>query len=229
MFNHIPFLKQSIALGVSVLLSILLLIFRIFYSSKITYIFLLWNLFLAIIPYVLTLFIFSLSHRANSKINFYFLVFIWLLFYPNSLYVITDFIHLKKRHNIPLWYDSILIFSFVWNGIFLGFFSLRINHLVVEKEFSKYLGWIFSFCVLGLSSVGIYLGRFLRFNSWDVFHNPKIFFVNLFQVLSNPKYPFTDMGIILILFVFYGFAYVTLVNFIELKNEALGNRQGYLK
>jgi uncharacterized membrane protein len=97
---------------------------------------------------------------------------VWLLFIPNSFYIITDLFHLIHVRSAPKWFDLLLIFSFAWNGIVCGLISLR----RVEQALSLLKGKSFSivlvFAVMWLCAFGIYIGRFLRFNSWDIITDP---------------------------------------------------------
>jgi uncharacterized membrane protein len=96
----------------------------------------------------------------------------WLLFIPNSFYIITDLVHFTHIRTAPKWFDLLLIFSFAWNGILCGIISLRrVESLMIllrGKQFSVFL----VFVVMWLCSFGIYIGRFLRYNSWDIITNP---------------------------------------------------------
>jgi uncharacterized membrane protein len=96
----------------------------------------------------------------------------WLLFFPNAAYIVTDMVHLKTRDPIPRWFDWILITAYTWTGLFLGYVSLTLLHLRVRGAFGRMTGWGFVAAMLGLGSFGIYVGRFFRWNSWDVFTRP---------------------------------------------------------
>jgi uncharacterized membrane protein len=96
----------------------------------------------------------------------------WLLFFPNAAYIVTDLIHLKTRDPIPRWFDYILITAYAWTGLFLAYISLTMLHHRVRAAYGPFAGWVFATAMLGLGSFGIYVGRFLRWNSWDVFTRP---------------------------------------------------------
>jgi uncharacterized membrane protein len=96
----------------------------------------------------------------------------WLLFFPNAAYIVTDMVHLKSRDPIPRWFDYILITAYAWTGLVLGYVSLTLLHYRVRAALGRAAGWGFVALMLGLGSFGIYLGRFLRWNSWDVFARP---------------------------------------------------------
>jgi uncharacterized membrane protein len=126
---------------------------------------------LAWIPYGLSEAI--LSKKRKNLFFIGLLFFSWFIFYPNSLYIVTDLIHLGiKRDAAPLWFDFIMISVFSWTGILLGFFSLHSFQQWIQKKFGKIQGWLLVGVMIFLSSFAIYLGRFLRWNSWDILANP---------------------------------------------------------
>lgn len=134
------------------------------------FLFLNWNLFLAIVPWAIS----TTLILKNSKtiLPLLFLVLIWLLFFPNSPYILTDLFHLKARNTAPIWFDFILIFSFAWTGLMYGFVSLMDIIALMKKRLGNVTINIVTILFLFLSSFGIYLGRYLRWNSWDILQNP---------------------------------------------------------
>jgi uncharacterized membrane protein len=201
-----------LTLFISSWFSTFILGFRIYYSGYITYLFLIWNLFLAWIPYLITLFLVIYGQKISSKLVIGFLIITWLLFFPNSPYIITDLFHFNKRPHIPLWFDLVLIYSFAWNGIILGFLSLIDMHNFIRKNANEWIGWLFVFSSLFLGSFGIYLGRYERFNSWDVVTNPFGLLSDILEKFSHPFSPAT-LTAISITILFSGFlmvAYFTL-------------------
>jgi uncharacterized membrane protein len=97
---------------------------------------------------------------------------LWLIFFPNAPYLLTDLQHLSNAGGeIPVWYDVILLVWFVFTGLFLGMVSLFLMQEIVRREFGRWFGWGFVLAVAGLSSIGVYMGRFLRWNSWDILGN----------------------------------------------------------
>lgn len=201
--------------------SFVLVIFRIYYSSSLRFVFLNWNLLLAWIPYLI-----SIAAVANEMKNrkFYktgMLISLWLLFFPNALYIFTDLFHLKQSNNMPLWYDLILIFSFTWNGFLLGFLSLHNIHSILSKRTNNKFGWIIITAFMTLSSFGVYLGRYLRWNSWDILFN----FSNVISDISDRIfYPFAHMrstGITIVFTAFMMMIYISMkmVLFEDLNSE----------
>ncbi|MCZ7669429.1 MAG: DUF1361 domain-containing protein [Chloroflexi bacterium] len=106
--------------------------------------------------------------------------------FPNTIYLVTDLMHLRPRMAVPIWYDAIMLFAFALTGLMLGLLSLYFVHAVVESHFGATVGWLFVLATAVLGGVGVYIGRFLRWNSWDVFANPLTLFNDLVYNLFNP-------------------------------------------
>lgn len=164
----LQFIRASKRLLPSLLFSFILIVFRVAWSATPTYLFLLWNLLLAAIP----LFFSSLAANAGRfAARCYALL--WLLFFPNSMYIITDLVHLKPRQAIPFWYDILLLISVATNGVLMGMRSLyNMEQWLRTFIHGKYLHTIL-FMLLLACGYGIYLGRYQRRNSWDVITHPR--------------------------------------------------------
>lgn len=147
----------------------LLLSLRIIRTSDFYFLFLPWNLFLAWVPFFLSSRSYQNCLEEKSKLKSVLLWALWFLFYPNAPYIITDLVHLGTSTVVPKWYDSLLIFSFALTGLLVGLASLYQMHRVMESYFGKITGWIFIITMLLASGFGIYIGRILRWNSWDLF------------------------------------------------------------
>ena len=162
----------------SVLGSILIAV-RTLLTGRVQQLFLVWNLFLAWVPLLLALRLESLHRRerlagwcaGGTAVA-------WLLFFPNAPYLLTDLIHLKPIVKALWWTDLILILWFAIIGLVLGFLSLHRLHQVVAERQGWLLGWMFVLAVTFLSGFGVYLGRFERWNSWDVITNPFALFAD---------------------------------------------------
>ena len=128
-----------------------------------------WNLFLAWIPYIISLYFIKKDMRVS---RFVILFIIWFLFFPNAPYLVTDVLHIAERLSPLLWYDSLLFFFFGWIGLFLGMLSLLRIHQYLKVHFSYLISEILIFAICLVSSFGVYLGRFGRWNSWDAITNP---------------------------------------------------------
>lgn len=155
---------------------------RVVYTRNIMYAFLVWNLFLAWLPLVFALFASDEFQGGTSRSwRFLSLAGAWLLFFPNAPYIFTDLIHLRTRFFQHFWVDLTLILLCAVTGLVLGFVSLFLMHSVVTRVFGRLTGWVFIAAVTGVSGFGIYLGRFMRFNSWDVLFKP----VELYRGIGN--------------------------------------------
>ncbi len=152
---------------------------RVFYTGKFTFTFLLWNLFLAWLPF---LFAWVVYWRPKTAV---FLAPLWLLFLPNAPYIVTDLIHLRWHSGVPVWYDALMIFTFALTGLLLGLVSLYLMQSLVARRLGEWISWLFVLFVLGLSAYGVYIGRFLRWNSWDVFTQPHTLLYEMFYSLLH--------------------------------------------
>jgi uncharacterized membrane protein len=203
-----PRLTLLFVLALSVALSVLLVAGRVLLSGRWHFVFMLWNLFLALVPYGMS----TLLGLARGPLRARLLLpvgAVWLLFFPNAPYIITDLFHLDARPGVPLWYDLALIMSCAWNGLMLAYASLSDMQLLVQRRLGFWAGWGFATVALLLSSFGMYLGRYLRFNSWDVMANPLELFYDIVNRLANPfDFPGT-WGVTLIFGVFLLIGYAT--------------------
>ena len=141
---------------------------RMWRSGSPAYIFLVWNLFLAAIP----LYAVAMLERVRSNAAQAGWLAVWLAFLPNAPYIVTDFIHLRQRPHIPLWYDIVLLLSFAMTGLLLAYVSMADVQRFIARRFGEARAWAVAASAMLLSGVGIYLGRFLRFNTWDLRTNP---------------------------------------------------------
>ena len=135
--------------------------------------FLAWNLFLAWIPVAAAVAVYDLHRRGVGLSRLLPLAALWLLFLPNAPYLLTDLIHLGSR-DAPLWFDLVLFSAFAWTGAFLGFLSIYLMQVVVRRAHGALLGWALVGGSLLASGFGIYLGRSLRWNSWDFVTSPSL-------------------------------------------------------
>ncbi len=174
-------------LASSISFSFIILAYRVYLTGTSTYSFLVWNLFLAGIPYVFSSIIYHRSADQKLGIKQIPILLLWLLFLPNAPYILTDLFHLEQKPSIPEWYDLMLILSFALNGLVLGIISLFQIHDLVEKRLGLASGFVFAFVVCLLCAFGVYLGRFLRFNSWDIISNPSPLFQDLFSSFKEPQ------------------------------------------
>ena len=199
--------RATLSLALLSALCCLLLIIRAVQTNQIRGLFLLWNLFLAWMP----LFFALLARRLSSSImvtkskQLFILVnlCLWLLFFPNAPYLITDLIHLGEFERHILWFDTVGFFIAALAGICTGLYSLQVTHQVLNQFINNTLAWIVISACIVLSGFGLYLGRFARFNSWDLFTHPFYLFRKSFQALQNPLAIQTTLVFTLVVAVLY--------------------------
>jgi uncharacterized membrane protein len=163
-----------------------LLLFRFARSGSLTLGFLAWNLFLAAVPAVAAWFFARAMGRNSSLIERVGWFVVWLVFLPNAPYVITDFVHLTTRPGIPFWYDTALLISCAGTGLLLGYTSIADVQFVIARRFSPLAGWMLVVAAVLLSGFGIYLGRFLRWNSWDTLTSTRQLSLAITERVMNP-------------------------------------------
>jgi len=160
---------------------------RYFIFDSRYFLFLFWNIFLAIIPFFISYFLLSAFNKQKlTKVLFVIGGIVWLLFLPNAPYIVTDLIHLGHNRTVPVLYDTFLLFTSAYVSMLLFFCS--VSHL--EKIFKSKYGWrkseVILIVTMVLVSFGLYIGRFLRFNSWDLFHNPLVLLSKSVSVIAKP-------------------------------------------
>jgi uncharacterized membrane protein len=208
-------------LGGASVLSVALYRFRDFWYEDDGFTFLVWNLFLAWIPLVTAYFAWVVS--LQRKVLFFVIptaAFLWLIFLPNAPYIITDFKHLADpRPDVPIWYDVMMLMWFSWTGLLLGVVSLYLMQDIVHREFGRWAGWIMVFIVSALSSLGVYIGRFLGWNSWDILTDPAAIAHQFQSGTQDPS--LRSIGFIIIFTGFFLFVYLTLYAFGHLLQEPM--------
>jgi uncharacterized membrane protein len=161
-----------LALAAASALCVAMLEFRVRETGDSFYRFLLWNLMLAWIPLAFA----AIAHaRARTRADAIVVVaaLLWLLFFPNAPYVLTDFIHLDDNTVAPVWYDALMLSAFAWTALLLGFASLYLMQIVVRRALGSAAAWVCVVGALALGSLGVYIGRFYRLNSWDALLHPR--------------------------------------------------------
>ena len=214
--NMIQYLRKNgqlpiiTALVFSTIFGMILVAIRAHITGHITFLFLYWNIILAIFPLVVSIFLATLNDKANiSRYTFWGLVFLWLLFFPNAPYIITDLFHLKER-DFPYWYDLGVLMLFSWNGTVIGLLSLNYIQILISQRYTPQLGWLFTLVAIFLGSFGIYLGRYLRWNSWDVITNPTDLMQDILSRIFNPFAHPKSLGVTVLFSVLLTIMYVTL-------------------
>ena len=203
--------------GASVV-SVALLSAKIILSGQWSHVYLIWNLFLAWLPLLLALLV---CHRYETSADrgwkFFALCGAWLLFFPNAPYMVTDIIHLWSRHGRHFWIDLVLVVLFAWIGLILGCLSLWLMQRIVSRAFGGPAGWCFVAVSAGLCGFGVYLGRFLRWNSWDAVLNPLDLLGDIVQPMAHPMAHRHDALFIAVFGLFVFLAYSTVYSLIHFR------------
>lgn len=188
--------------------------------------FLLWNLFLAWIPLILSFMMYKRQDsRRPKKIWDHLIGLAWLLFFPNALYMITDVIHvqrlglgiqsLSEKMSNTQWLNLLVLCGAILLGVLIGIFSLYIIHKQLDGYYGNIIGWAFSTFIIAISSYGIYLGRMPEFrsNSWDVLWPPNL--VNKLLPAIKLSFSMDMVGFVVIMAVFLLSVYVIVYHLLE--------------
>jgi len=202
-------LLLAIALGLSMAMSLGLLVVRYAATGRFGYGFLVWNLFLAAIPFPLALVGDQLLTMRHGILSLPVLSG-WLLFLPNAPYLVTDILHLRVS-DAPLWYDALLYGSFAVTGMLLCFGSLAVVHTAIRRRFGAPAGWALAMSTLMLSGFGVYLGRVERWNSWNFWQTPRALARSVLEPLENPLSNTRIIGFTAIYGTFLCVSYLALV------------------
>lgn len=216
--------RATLSLVLLSLLCCILLTIRVVETQQVRGLFLLWNLFLAWVPLFFALvarrLASSISEITKSKqILIYTTLGFWLLFFPNSPYIITDLIHLGEYNSQILWFDTVGFFIAALAGMATGLYSLHVAHQALNQLTTSTIAWIIISVSIILSGFGLYLGRFVRFNSWDLFTNPFYLFRKSLHELQNPLAMQTTMVFTLVVMVLY----ISMIILIPNRHESVKN------
>lgn len=216
-FSHNRYrIAVFILLNIACAVCIGLVVARVAYSDSSRHLGLIWNLFLAWIPFMLAYFAHAVSWR---RVSLYFIIpaiaFLWLIFFPNAPYMLTDLQDLAREPGgAPLWYDVIIVVWSSWTGMLLGIISLYLMQDIIVRAVSRAAGWIFVFAISSLSSFGMYIGRFVRLNSWDILQDPAETAMEILGIVVAPSMrlaAFTLLYTFFFLFIFlllYSFSHM---------------------
>ncbi|MCA9332917.1 DUF1361 domain-containing protein [Candidatus Saccharibacteria bacterium] len=178
--------RLILALVTANLVSLVLFSLRVIDSGGLRYWFLVWNLVLAWIPLVFAVLLsINLKKKSWSSIPNILITLMWLVFLPNSFYLVSDLIHLQTTYEVSILYDTVLFTSFIFNSYLSGFISLFIVHKELIKRTSLKTAHIIIASVLLLCSFAIYLGRVLRWNTWDIFLHPNSLLFDVSEQVVN--------------------------------------------
>ncbi|TLV01052.1 DUF1361 domain-containing protein [Dyadobacter luticola] len=185
------------------------------------FIFLAWNLFLAWVPLLFIKWVWE--KEAKQSLPFWQLAIfltIWLLFFPNAPYIITDLKHLRAVPEHMIWYDALMIFTFSVAGFLTGLYSIRIVHRIIVRRWNEQLAWMVISVSMLASGFGVFLGRYGRWNSWDIVTQPGSLARGILASLRDPlaiKHTISFSFVLMLLyFAFHIFA--------ELKQHEVARR-----
>jgi uncharacterized membrane protein len=219
--NHLYRLALVAMLAIVTLFSIVLVRVRLSENdgTHYSYLFLIRNLLLAWIPLLVALITESLI---RTRRIFYFIFplgcLIWLICLPNAPYLLTDFQHLRLYSGSPkIWFDVIMVIWVAFTGLFLGLVSLYVMHRLVKRQFGRTVGWAFVCTAALLSSVGIYIGRFLRFSSWNILLTPSALADDLLKEIVDSGSRI--LGFVSLYTLFFVFIYITFYVFGNVLHE----------
>jgi uncharacterized membrane protein len=217
--HHLLLQQSFYPLMLCTTLAISFLAARTYMAGSLQYRFLVWNLFLAWVPYGCSLIAIKLDRAApadrSRDRSLKAIVWVtWLAMFPNAPYIITDFVHLWQIRPLNWWYDLGMMLTFALAGCFLGIVSLRIMHDLVRPRVGAVGGWLFVTIVAALSGFGIYLGRFARLNSWDLLARPHRVFAFVFPGIVDPLAHPRTLGVTL---MFGAMTLMTYVMFVSMQ------------
>lgn len=197
-------------LTLSMAFSIALVMARVAYTGKLTYISLIWNLFLGWLPYMISSWLQKQPSVQAKKMLFAAISFVWLLFIPNSFYILTDLFHLGEHNNVPMWFDLALIISFAWVGLLMGILSVRQMEKMMQRFLPGKHELLFIYPIMWLNALGVYIGRYPRFNSWDIITNPFGLTAYILRMLWHPIQYKYAWGMVACFSVFMTLVYLTI-------------------
>ena len=154
---------------------------RLFIEWDMIYLFLVWNLFLAWIPFGMA----AKMHTIKHKSIYLAALALGLLFIPNASYLITDFVHFRKGVHINLWFDLVLFFTYAFTGLMITMYTIDLLSISLAKRYNQSVSRLFQIGIFPIIGCGIYVGRIGRWNSWDVFVQPFSFINDMIELVTS--------------------------------------------
>lgn len=217
-----PYKNIIVLLILSNALSVLLFALRIIGADNTRYWFMVWNLTLAWIAPVIAWILIRRLHHAPWKhwLNIV-LTMLWLGFLPNSFYMVSDLIHVELTGEVNIIFDAVLFTSFIFNGFIAGYLGTYLVHRELLKRMTIPKAYVIILAVFMLSSYAVYMGRVLRWNTWDALLQPAAVLFDVSDTIVRPlshadAYVITG-SFTLLISVFYLFAF-------EIMRTLRGNR-----
>jgi len=215
--------RSLVLLGAALAVCLGLLGLRFLFTGHLSHTFLIWNLFLGLVPLAIAFVALSVE-RQNwpfwGRFLLWILSVVWLIFLPNSSYIFTDFIHLIQRGlggenpnarglaNMLVWFDVINRSLFAFVGHFMGLASIYVMHSLWKKEFGRWNAWAMVGVSCWAAGYGVFIGRFVRWNSWNLFTHPGESWSDVVENLWAPDAWLFTGGFAVFLLVSYFFVYV---------------------
>lgn len=200
------------ALVLTNFVSILLFILRLAGAENFRYWFMVWNLFLA---WVAPIIAWWLAKRLRNSVWLSWknvvLTIVWLGFLPNSFYMVSDLIHVQQTGEVSVIFDAVLFTSFIFNGFIAGYIGMFFLHRELVRRLSTLKSYGIILAIFALCGYAIYLGRVLRWNTWDALFQPAglIFDVSdsILNPLSHPQAFVVTLSFMLLISSFYVLAW----------------------
>ncbi|MBS3916046.1 MAG: DUF1361 domain-containing protein [Bacteroidetes bacterium] len=163
-----------------------LILMRFIFTGVSAYFFLWYNLFLGSISLIISHYILKHDSWVNNHFKFISLSVLWLLFLPNAPYITTDLLHVSDSQHRFVWFDILMIFSFAVCGMYFGLVSVKQMADIILQKTNPFLQHLFISLSLFASAFGVYLGRYHRYNSWDLIHHPNVLIQDITERFMNP-------------------------------------------
>jgi uncharacterized membrane protein len=216
--------RLVLAIILSNLLSAVLVINRVLSSDSYRYMFLLWNMLLAAVPVLIAIWLVGRIRKYGwlqpRQIG---LTILWLAFLPNSFYLLTDFIHLRQTFEADILYDITMLTSFLINGLILGYISLVLVHRELVKRLTPTRAFSLILMIVLAASFAVYLGRFTRWNTWDLLLQPAGLLFDVSDRFVNPGAHPNTFSTTILLFAFLSAIYLIVWQAIQFVSESARN------
>jgi uncharacterized membrane protein len=206
-----PKQRLGVMLAVSTLTCVVLFLVAAIRNHSLYFDYLMWNLFLAWIPFGLMVWLRkTLRTKLWSSWPALALTTAFVGFLPNTFYMITDVIHLQEVRRVDMIFDVIMFSSFIINAFALGLLSTYLVHMELRKRFRVHTSWLLLMVLVMAVSFAIYIGRDLRWNTWDILINPASI---LFEISDRLMSPFAHPELFSTTFGFFALIISTYVAF----------------
>lgn len=201
------------------LFSVVLYLIRVEVHHKWNYLFLNWNLVLAAFPWIFSLMLPKSTNGNLVKLLGWMIIPFWLLFFPNAPYILTDLIHIRGGKPALKWFDIFMITSYAISGLMFGLISLQRILKWIAPQVGIRASLFFGSLLLLMAAYGVYLGRFLRWNSWDLFTRPQDLLGDVYFTLRHPYANPKAWGVTLVLGLMLNLIFFSFLKISALRNQ----------